>query len=145
MLNVHDSKQVKKYIPIISREIERLLILLQDFLLVNKNNVELDIMDINMLIEEVTMSFKPMLTEKSIELKMDIIDDEILIDGDYKRLSQVFINILKNSIEAMDKKRGTIIIDQNLMISRNHWSTNEAQERWINSVKKDFEKKFFNN
>ena len=37
MLNVHNSEQVNKYIPIIKGEIERLLTLLEDFMLVNKD------------------------------------------------------------------------------------------------------------
>ena len=117
MLNVNDKKQVSKYIPIIKNEISRLLILLQDFMLVNKNNVEMEIMDINMLLEEVIESLKPLLKDNNITLTTNIIDDEVYINGDYKRLGQVFINLIKNSIEAMDKSNGKIniknIIDNN--------------------------------
>ncbi len=114
MLNINNKEQVAKYIPIIKGEIERLLLLLQDFMLVNKDNIEKDIMDINMLIEEVTDSLEPLLKQNQIELKTNIIDDEILIDGDYKRLSQVLINIIKNSIEAMDKEKGIISIKERI-------------------------------
>lgn len=114
MLNVNNQKQVSKYIPIIKGEIDRLLVLLQDFMLVNKDNIDKDIMDINMLIEEVIKSLNPLLKEKQIEIKTDIIDDEILIDGDYKRLSQVLINVLKNSVEAMDKEKGIIKIKERI-------------------------------
>lgn len=109
MLNVHNSEQVNKYIPIIKGEIERLLTLLEDFMLVNKDNVDLDIMDINMLLEEVIDKLKPMVEERDITLKSDLIDDEIYINGDYKRLSQVFINLVKNSIEAIPEDRKGII------------------------------------
>lgn len=115
MLNVNNQEQVEKYIPIIKGEIERLLTLLEDFMLVNKNNVELDIMDINMLLEEVIDKLKPMLEEKNIELENKLIDDEIYINGDYKRLSQVFINLVKNSIEAIpNNKKGLISIKNNI-------------------------------
>lgn len=110
MLNPNNEKQVNKYIPIIKNEIDRLLALLQDFLLVNRENIDFDIMDINMLLENVISSLKPLLDENKINLKEELIDDEIFIDGDYKRLSQVIINIIKNSVEAMDKKRGNIKI-----------------------------------
>ena len=111
MMNVKDSKQVERYVPIIKSEIERLLSLLQDFLLINKNNMDLDIMDFNMLIEDVITKLNPMLNEKNIKLKLDIVDDEIFINGDYNRLSQVLINIIKNCIEAIeDKKIGKINI-----------------------------------
>ena len=104
MLDVKDSKQVKKYIPIIKSETDRILIMLQDFLLINKMNLDIDIMDINLLIEDIVFKLKTMLKEKNIKINLDLIDDEIYINGDYNRLSQVFINIIKNSIEAIDSK-----------------------------------------
>lgn len=115
MLNINNEEQIRKYIPIIKSEIERLLGLLQDFMLVNQDNVELDIMDINLLLEEVINKLKPMLEEKNIKFEKKLIDDEIYINGDYKRLSQVFINLIKNSIEAIpNEKRGLISIKNNI-------------------------------
>lgn len=113
MLNVNNKEQVSKYIPIIKSEIERLLTLLEDFMLVNKNNVDLDIMDINLLLEEVTDKLKPLLDEKNIKLESNLIDDDIYIYGDYKRLSQVFINLIKNSIEAIPNEREGLISIKN--------------------------------
>jgi len=104
MINVNDSKQVERYVPILKSEINRLLSLLQDFLLINKSNLDLDIMDINMLIEETALKLHPLLKENNIDLDLDLIDDEIFINGDYNRLSQVIINILKNSLESINNK-----------------------------------------
>ena len=109
MLNVNNETQVRKYIPIIKSEIDRLLVLLQDFMLVNSESLEVDIMDINMLLEEVTYKLKPMLDEKNIKLVCSLIDDEVYINGDYKRLSQVFLNLIKNSIEAIPEDRKGVI------------------------------------
>ena len=110
MLNTKDRKQVEKYIPIIKSEIDRLLNLLQDFLLVNKANVTFDLMDINMLIEDIISREIPLMEANNIKFKSDLIDDEIYINGDYNRLSQVLINIIKNSIEAMENRKGVITI-----------------------------------
>ena len=112
MLDIEDKKQVKKYIPIIKSETDRLLIMLQDFLLINKMNLDLDIMDINMLIEDVVFKLDEVLKEKNIKLNLDLVDDEVYISGDYNRLSQVFINIIKNSIEAINKKGKIDIISK---------------------------------
>lgn len=117
MLDVKNSEQVEKYIPIVKSEIERLLTLLEDFMLVNKNNVDLEIMDINMLLEEVMDKLKPMLDENNIILDSNLIDDDIYINGDYKRLSQVFINLLKNSIEAIPNDRNGLIKIKNSIIN----------------------------
>ena len=104
MLDVKDKKQVEKYIPIIKSETDRILTILQDFLLINKMNLDLDIMDINMLIEDVIFKLECVLKEKNVKLNLHLIDDEVYINGDYNRLSQVFINIIKNSIEAINNK-----------------------------------------
>ena len=109
MLNVKDSKQVEKFIPIIKSEIERLLSLLQDFLLINKNSLDLDIMDFNMLIEETIEKMDPLLKENNINVKLSLVDDEIYINGDYNRLSQVIMNLIKNSIEAIPKGKIGVI------------------------------------
>ena len=101
MINVRDQRQVERYIPIIKSEIERLLSILEDFLLINKSNLNKDIMDINMLLEDTLDKVKPLLKEKNIDVNMDTSEDEVFINGDYNRLSQVLINLIKNSIESI--------------------------------------------
>ena len=110
MMDLDNKNQVHKYIPIISDEVNRVLNLLQDFLLVNKVSIAFDIMDINLMIEDVIMKEKSLLDDKKIKLKVNLIDDEVYIKGDYNRLSQVLINIVKNSIEAINKENGVIKI-----------------------------------
>lgn len=103
MFDVENVEHAKKYVPILKNEIERLLLLLQDFLLVNKSNMRYEIMDINMLLEEVAKNIQPLMDENHIRFKVDTIDEELFINGDYNRLSQVMVNILKNSVEANAK------------------------------------------
>ena len=57
-----------------------------------------------------------MLCQKNgIKLEKDIIDDDIYINADYNRLMQVFINLFKNSIEAIPKeKQGKIKVEEKL-------------------------------
>lgn len=110
MLDTKNSVQVEKYIPIIKSEIDRTLVLLQDFLCMNKTKIVKEPMDINLLIEDVVNSFDSIFKQKNIECNLQLIDDEIYINGDYNRLTQVFINIIKNSIEAIDKDCGIINI-----------------------------------
>ncbi len=103
MFDLNNSEHFKKYIPIMKEEIDRTLLLLQDFLSISNIKMEKDILDINYLLEEVMINFKPILAEKKIETNMDLTGDEIDVLGDYNRLCQVFINLIKNSIEAMNE------------------------------------------
>ena len=119
MMNVKNKKQVEKYIPIIKSEIDRLLNLLEDFLLVNKANVSFDLMDINMLIEDIINRELPLMEANNIEFTSDLIDDEVYINGDYNRLAQVLINIIKNSIEAMDNSDKKILTIEEVIKDNN--------------------------
>lgn len=105
MFDIHNIEHSKKYIPILKDEIARVLILLEDFLSINKIKIEKDIMDVNLLLESIYQNFVPILEDRNIEATFEIHDDEIFIEGDYNRLSQVLINIIKNSIEAIPKQQ----------------------------------------
>jgi len=78
-------------------------LLLKDFLLVSKIKLDIDILDINLVIEDSLESLKTLIKEKNIEFIFNE-DEEIYINGDYNRLIQVIINIVKNSIEALEEK-----------------------------------------
>ena len=97
MFDYNDIKCAQKYIPIISGEIDNLLVLLQDFLLVNKDNINFDIMDINILLEDIVRSMGEL---NRIDITLETVDEEIYINGDYNRLTQVLTNLVKNSYEA---------------------------------------------
>lgn len=119
MFDVNNLEHSKKYIPILKDEINRLLVLLQDFLTMNQKNLNLDIMDVNLLIEQVIDNVSGLLKSNDITFNLNTIDDELYINGDYNRLSQVLINILKNSIEANPTNIEVNIynIDSNLCIN----------------------------
>lgn len=105
MYNENNIEKTKKHIPIIKEEIDRVLILLEDFLSMNKQKINKDILDINMLLEDVINSMNILFKSKHIKIESEILEDEIYVNADYNRLTQVFINILKNSVEALENKK----------------------------------------
>jgi len=102
MFDVNDIDNSKKYVPILKEEIDRTLVLLEDFLCFTKVKVDKDIMDVALLIEEVCSNFEMLFKEKNIDFTLEIPDDELYIMGDYNRLTQVMINLIKNSIESIE-------------------------------------------
>ena len=115
MFDKDNPEHFKKYIPILKDEINRTLLLLVDFLAMNKVKINKDIVDINLLIEEVVKNIDMLCHKNNIKLTSKIIDDDIYINADYNRLTQVFINLLKNSVEAIPQdKKGTIDISEKL-------------------------------
>lgn len=114
MFDSENKEHSRKYIPIVKKEIESTLILLEDFLSMNKVKIEKDIMDVSLLLEDIKNHFSLLLKEKNIVSNINIIDDEIYILGDYNRLMQVCINLIKNSIESMNKKISYINVYVNL-------------------------------
>lgn len=119
MFDVNNNNHSRKYIPIIKSEINRTLLLLQDFLDCNHLKINKDILDINMLLEDVSDSCMPLINSKKINYITNIDDDELYMNGDYERLKQVFINIIKNSIEAIVPKSDSYI-ELNTEVNKNN-------------------------
>ena len=109
MFDVNNIDNFKKYIPILKFEIDKTLNLLHDFSACKKVSLDLDIVDVSLLIEDITNNFKLMFDNHSIDFYVSVPDDEIYIYGDYNRLNQVFLNIIKNSIEAIDCDKKSFI------------------------------------
>lgn len=114
MIDFNDKKKVRKYVPIIKDEINRTLILMDDFLDYTKIKIEKEEMDLSMLLEELEESLKDLFKKNKIKSSFNNIDDEIYIEADYNRLKQVFINILKNAIEAKDVNKDNMYINVKL-------------------------------
>ncbi len=109
MLDTNDIKKVNKYVPIINEEINRTLTLMNDFLNLTKLKVKKSVMDISLLLDDISEEIDTLLFNSNINFIYDVIDEEVYIEGDYDRLKQVFINLIKNSIESIeDDKIGLI-------------------------------------
>ena len=99
----------KKYHEIIKKEIKRSINIINDFSILGKlKKIDKEPIDLSLIFDDVIELFNPLLKEKNGIINIDNLD-ELYIMGDYERLKQVFVNLIKNSIESKDKD--FIIID----------------------------------
>lgn len=104
-----DQDQAKK-LEIIADEVgrlEALLVGLRDVYVSRVNPSES--VDINALVKEVYELVIEDCRKRSIALSLDLDGDSPLVKGDQARLKQVFLNLVKNAIEAVDR-RGRVAV-----------------------------------
>ena len=101
MLNLDNKDKSEKYVKIIKSEIDRSLNVMNDFMEYSKIKVNKEIFDMVMLLDEIYESFKLLVNNKKIKFTYENEYEDIYVWGDFNRLKQVFVNIIKNSIESI--------------------------------------------
>lgn len=109
MINLDNREKSEKYIGIMKSEIDRSLNIMNDFMEYSKIKINKEEIDIVLLLDEVYNSFKLLITDKKIKFNYNSDYDDIYILGDFNRLKQVLVNVIKNSIESI-KDNGIIDI-----------------------------------
>ena len=113
MMDLSNIDKSSKYINIIKSEIDRSLNVIADFMEYSKIKVNKEIFDMVMLMDDIYESFEILIKDKNIKFNYHNKYEEIYVCGDYDRLKQVFVNIIKNSIEAIENN-GIINLDVSL-------------------------------
>lgn len=101
MLNLDNRDKSQKYISIVKSEIDRSLNVMNDFMEYSKIKVNKEIFDMTVLLDELYDSFELLVSNKKIDFSYDNQYEDIYVWGDFNRLKQVFVNIIKNSIESI--------------------------------------------
>ncbi len=107
MFNPYDSEKSKRYIDIMSKEIDRTLNLLTDFMEFSKIKVVKEKVDINVLFDDVKDVLIPFFNAKNVSSFFEV-EEDIYINLDYKRMKQVIINVIKNAVEACSPNKGHV-------------------------------------
>ena len=98
----------REYTEIIINELDRMNNMLNEFLSKYREHSSIEYkngngISITKAIEEIIVFFQYSLQLKGITCELDISDDDLYVSIDKAQLMQVFINIIQNSVEAMEK------------------------------------------
>ena len=101
MLNLDNRDKSERYISIVKSEIDRSLNIMNDFMEYSKIKVNKEVFDMTILLDELYDSFKLLIVNNKIKFIYENVYDDIYLNGDFNRLKQVFVNIIKNSLESI--------------------------------------------
>lgn len=90
-----------KYYEVITNEIERISILLQNFLSLTQNRPMLEETSINKVVEEIVPLVESYAENKNIYISVDMQKDIPNIHADRENIRQVIVNIVQNGIDAL--------------------------------------------
>ncbi len=110
LLEITSEIKNKEYLTIMHQEIDRLEMITNEFMVVAKPQaIKYQRENINNIITEVLQFMGPQALLMNVEMKKEGTESKALIYCDKNQLRQVFINLIKNAMEAMPNG-GTIIV-----------------------------------
>lgn len=111
MINADPNSPYKEYTEIIQSEIDRIDLIISEFLVLSRPQMTTyQPIDINDVLDEMTTLFNIECRNRNILLTKQAKDVHTVINGNLNGIKQVFINLIKNAIEAIDSN-GEISID----------------------------------
>ena len=108
IIDYSKGSDMNKYISIMRKEISRSMEIIGEFMSYRQIIVCKNIMDINKLVREVCSDIDGYIKSKEILFDYEVLEGEMYVDGDYDKLKQVFINLIKNGVESINKCDGII-------------------------------------
>lgn len=100
----------KEYTKLIQSELERINLIISEFLVLAKPQAQVTKkFGLRKILNDVAFLFGPEFNLHNVQYKDSWQSEEFEIEGEEHQIKQVFINLLKNSIEAMDNK-GEILL-----------------------------------
>lgn len=92
----------KEYMTIMESELSRIELILNELLVISKpSHVRFEQKNICTLLQEIWPLFEMQILDKNIQLAVEYAHEELFVKCEENQLKQVFINLVKNAIEAM--------------------------------------------
>jgi two-component system NtrC family sensor kinase len=112
-----DQEEAKDYLRRIEREIERINRIVRELLnFARPSKMEVREIEVNKILENTLSLLSYQKNFKNIQTQLDLQPDLPLIKGDEAQLSQVFINVILNAIDAMPNGGGLYIQTQTYVV-----------------------------
>jgi two-component system sensor histidine kinase HydH len=106
-----DDEKLLEPIQMVQAEIARLSHLVEDFLrFARPADLYLRKFDANAMIRHIIELQRPEAARLGIELRAELPDEILYINGDRDKLQQVVLNVIRNAIEALDETGGNIVV-----------------------------------
>lgn len=103
MMTADKDSPYHSYMGMIQSEIERIDTIISDFLILSRPQAETyKSIDIRLILDEVIELFSLEFDHRRIHFSMDGEEKRTVINGNANQIKQVFINLMKNAIEAID-------------------------------------------
>jgi len=104
MMNTDEKSPNKMYMDLIHSEINRIELIVDEFLVLSKPEVtKLERIEIKQLLTDIQHFFSLECQQRNIDLSIVLNDLDLAIKGNVNQIKQVFINIMKNAMEAIQE------------------------------------------
>ncbi len=95
------------YLAIIERNTNRLIRIIQDLFVLTRNESDavskFKPVNLGKMIRQVGAGLKDEINGRGVELSIEIEEDEMMVQGDLFKLEQVFINLIRNSLQYTEE------------------------------------------
>ena len=105
MMNEDYNHPYQTYTKLIESELERINLIISEFLILAKPHVTtIKEFDLEKIIQDVVLLYTPELNMRGILLTESWNTANMVVAGEQNQIKQVFINIIKNAVEALEKE-----------------------------------------
>ena len=111
------TQQGRNYLDIIQKNTERLINIVSDLLLLSeleeKQELQIEKVDLKALVQNIMRLFDHRLSEKGLTFSLEAAEGPLMMKGDPFRLEQMFVNLMDNAVKYTEKGSISLSLESN--------------------------------